>query len=222
MSDELSKLRNQVEELQQLVKKQNLLISKTGQSVLELQVAKQKSDVEDFDSKYSGFNKGGKTSVTAASHGDTTDFATNEDLVQLVGELQGQLESIEERSIRRLVNSTKTEKKDYLAPLPNSDGEIPSVSESFFPRSLGDFESVSDVDLFKLAKFYELLAPSLKEQEKFEDYLEGKLENFHINDMSEEDVKKELANFTADQLVETFNDVARFLGVKSRRGTDIW
>ncbi|SCU86736.1 LAME_0D07448g1_1 [Lachancea meyersii CBS 8951] len=221
MSEELSKLKSQVEELQQLVKKQNLLISKTGQSVLEMQVAKQKSDVEDFDSKYSGFNKSGK-SGSSAGHNDATDFATNDDLVQLVGELQGQLESIEERSIRRLVNSTKVEKKDYLAPLPNSDGEIPTITEGFFPRSLEDFENVSDVDLFKLAKFYELLAPSVKEQEKFEDYLEGKLDNFHINDLPEEDIKKELENFSADQLTETFNDVARFLGVKSRRGADIW
>ena len=101
MSDELTKLRSQVEELQQLVKKQNLLISKTGQSVLELQLAKQKTDVEEFDSKYAG----GK-SKTVASHGDTTDFATNEDLVQLVGELQGQLDSIEERSVRRPVSYT--------------------------------------------------------------------------------------------------------------------
>ncbi|SCU88128.1 LADA_0E08350g1_1 [Lachancea dasiensis] len=222
MSDELLKLKTQVEELQQLVKKQNLLISKTGQSVLELQVAKQKSDVDGLDTQFSGFGKGGKTSTSSAHNDPTTDFATNEDLVQLVGELQGQLESIEERSIRRLVNSTKTEKKDYLAPLPNSDGEIPVVADGFFPRSLEDFETISNVDLFRLAKYYELLPPSLKEQEKFEDYLEGKLENFHINDLPEEDVKKELGNFSADQLVETFNDVARFLGVKSRRGTDIW
>ncbi|CEP62072.1 Mrp8p LALA0_S04e07118g [Lachancea lanzarotensis] len=220
MSDELSKLKTQVEELQQLVKKQNLLISKTGQSVLELQVAKQKSDVEDFDSQYTGFNKKGKSG--SAVHDDTTNFATNEDLVQLVGELQGQLESIEERSIRRLVNSTKVDKKDYLAPLPNSDGETPKTTEGFFPRSLGDFETVSDVDLFRLAKFYELLAPSLKEQEKFDDYLEGKLDNFHVGDLPEADIKKELENFSPDQLIETFNDVARFLGVKSRRGTDIW
>ena len=144
------------------------------------------------------------------------------DRVQLVGELQGQLDSIEERSVRRLVNSTKGEKKDYLAPLPNADGEIPSVTEGFFPRALEDFESISDINLFKLAKYYELLPPSLKEKEKFEDYLEGKLENFHINDMSDEDVEKELKEFSQDQLTETFNDVARYLGVRSRRGTDIW
>ncbi|KAM3160696.1 MRP8-like protein [Lachancea thermotolerans] len=218
MSDEVAKLKSQVEELQQLVKKQNLLISKTGQSVLELQLAKQKTDVEEFDSKFAG----AKSGKHAASHGDNTDYATNEDLVQLVGELQGQLDSIEERSIRRLVNSTKSEKKDYLAPLPNADGEIPSATDSIFPESLEDFENITNVKLFKLAKYYELLPPSLKEQEKFEDYLEGKLDNFHINDMTDEDVEKELKNFSEDQLVEAFNDVARYLGVKSRRGTDIW
>lgn len=215
MSDELKKLKSQVEDLQELVKKQNLLISKTGQSVLELQVAKQRADVEDLDSKFVAAKSG-------KSHIDTTDLATNDDLVQLVGELQGQLDSMEERSIRRLVNSTKTEKKEYLAPLPNADGEIPTVSDGFFPRSLEDFETLSNVNLFKLAKFYELLPPSLKEQEKFEDFLEGKVENFHINDATDEEIEAELKNYSEDQLTDIFNDVARYLGVRTRKGTDIW
>lgn len=217
MSEELSHLKQQVQELQELVKRQNLLISKTGQSVLELQVSKQRSDIEDLDDKYLP-SKGKKSS----SQFDSTDFATNEDLVQLVGELQGQLDTIEERSVRRLVNSTKVDAKDFLAPLPNADGEIPAISDGVFPRSLQDFEKLDNSKLFRLSKFYELLPPSLKEQEKFEDFLEGKVENFHINETTEEDVEKELENYSEEQLTDIFNDLARYLGIKTRRGTDVW
>lgn len=213
MSSELELLKQQVSELQELVKRQSLIISKTGQNVLELQVARQKSDVDSF----------GKGPV-AKSVGqlESADYATNEDLVQLVGELQGQLETIEERSIRRLVNSTKSEPKDLLSPLPNADAEIPVVGEGFFPRSLQEFEKITNTVLYKLAKFYELLPPSLKEQEQFEDYLEGKVEEFHISEIKDEEVEKELKKYSSDQLDDIFNDVARYLGLKTRRGTSTW
>lgn len=211
MSSELELLKQQVAELQELVKRQSLIISKTGQNVLELQVAKQKAGVEAF----------GKA-PSSKSQLEGADYATNEDLVQLVGELQGQLEAIEERSIRRLVNSTKSDPKDLISPLPNSDAEIPVVGEGFFPRSLEEFEKISDVALYKLAKFYELLPPSLKEQEQFEDYLEGKVEEFHISEIKDEEVEKELKKYSSDQLEDVFNDVARYLGLKVRKGTSTW
>lgn len=213
MSSELDVLKQQVAELQELVKRQTLIISKTGQNVLELQVSKQRSDVDSFG------KPSGKSNIAQL---ETADYATNEDLVQLVGELQGQLETIEERSIRRLVNSGKTDAKDLLAPLPNADAEIPVVDTGLFPRSLGEFEHISDVALFKLAKFYELLPPSLKEQEQFENFLEGKVEEFHISELKDEEVKKELEKYSSDQLEDVFNDVARYLGLRVRRGTATW
>lgn len=214
MSNELDILKQQVAELQELVKRQSLIISKTGQNVLELQVSKQRSDVNSF----------GKPAATKSSVAqlESADYATNEDLVQLVGELQGQLETIEERSIRRLVNYSKTDSKDLLSPLPNADAEIPVVGDGLFPRSLGDFENLSNVALFRLAKFYELMPPSLKEQEHFENFLEGKVEEFHISELKDEEVKKELEKYSSDQLEDIFNDVARYLGLKVRRGTATW
>ena len=112
MSSELEVLKKKVSDLQELVQKQNLLISKTGKNVLELQIAKQKSDVDNF----------GPSRAQVTAQFDSTDFATNDDLVQLVAELQGELNVIEERSIRRLVNSTKTDQDATLAPIPNADG----------------------------------------------------------------------------------------------------
>lgn len=216
MSGELELLKTQVAELQELVRRQSLLISKTGQNVLELQVSKQRADVDSFGNKASSGSKVSNSQV------ENADLATNEDLVQLVGELQGQLDTIEERSIRRLANSTKTENKEFLSPLPNADGEILLAEANLFPHTLKDFEDVSDISLFKLAKFYELLPPSLKEQEAFEDFLEGKVQDFHIDEIPDEEVQKELKNYSSDQLEDIFNDLARYLGLKLRRGTATW
>ncbi|AET41536.1 Mrp8p Ecym_8253 [Eremothecium cymbalariae DBVPG len=217
MSDELATLKKQVEELQSLVKRQSLLISKTGQSVLEMQVSKQKKDIADFDDNYLPAGSNNNNAGTL----DTTGFATNEDLVQLVGELQGQLDSMEERSVRRVTNSTKTESKDFLTPLPNADGEIPDPKNGLFPLTLGHFEKLEDIKLYKLAKFYELLAPSIKEQEKFEEFLEGKVGDFHISETPDDDIEKELKSLSKEELDDIFNDVARYLGIRVRRGTDI-
>lgn len=216
MSSELDQIKQQIADLQRLVKKQSLIISKTGQNVLEMQVSKQRSDVNSIGSK-------GTDSKHGISQLEANDVVTNEDLVQLVGELQGQLDTIEERNVRRLVNSVKAQPTDILAPLPNADAEIPKGgSEGVFPTTFNDFEKINDVALFKLAKFYELLPPSLKEQEKFEDFMEGKAEEFHISEMPDEEVEKELKNYSSGQLEDTFNDLARYLGLRVRRGTATW
>ncbi|CAI4045926.1 hypothetical protein SUVZ_11G0770 [Saccharomyces uvarum] len=219
MANEIELLQKQISELQDLVKKQSLIISKTGERVLELQVAKQKHDVTNFDSK---FSKSVSKKSGSAAQFDSTDFATNEDLVELVKELQGELNFIEERSIRRLVNSLKKEDDDVIAPLPNADGDIPDVSNGVFPKSLKEFENISDSMLIRLAKFYERLPPTIKEQEDFENFLEGKVEAFHINETTDEDLSKELEKFSKVELDDAFNDVARYLGLSLRRGTEIW
>ncbi|EJS42943.1 mrp8p [Saccharomyces arboricola H-6] len=219
MSNEIELLQKQISELQDLVKKQSLIISKTGERVLELQVAKQKHDVSDFDSK---FSKSISKKSGSAAQFDATDFATNEDLVELVKELQGELNFIEERSIRRLVNSLKKEDDDVIAPLPNADGDIPAISDGVFPKSLKEFGNISDLNLIRIAKFYERLPPTIKEQEDFENFLEGKVEAFHINETTDDEVSKELERFSKDELDDAFNDVARYLGLSLRRGTEIW
>lgn len=216
MSSEMDQIKQQIADLQRLVKKQSLIISKTGQNVLEMQMSKQRSDVNAIGPK-------APESKHGISQLEANDVVTNEDLVQLVGELQGQLDTIEERSVRRLVNASKTQSVDILAPLPNADGEIPKGgSDGVFPTTLEDFETVNDVALFKLAKFYELLPPSLKEQEKFEDFMEGKVQEFHISEMPDEEVERELKNYSSGQLEDTFNELARYLGLRPRRGAATW
>ncbi|CCK71650.1 Mrp8p KNAG_0H02350 [Huiozyma naganishii CBS 8797] len=215
MSSELEELRKQVTQLEQLVAKQTKVLSKTGQSVLELQVSNQKRDVDNF-----GPPTASKT--VARDKFDSTEFATNDDIIGLVGELQIELNHIEERSIRRLVNATKTEEKDILAPLPNADGDTPDFKTSFFPKTMKEFIEIDDVNLFKLARFYECLPPTMKEQDDLEKFLDGKLDNLHVNDFDDATIKKELENYKKDQLDDIFNEVARYIGLRSRRGDDIW
>ncbi|EDO18487.1 hypothetical protein Kpol_1032p84 [Vanderwaltozyma polyspora DSM 70294] len=213
MSSELEQLRKEVDKLSEVVKKQNLLISKTGQNLLELQITQQKADVASF---------GEPKSNKKATHLTSSDYATNEDLVQLVAELQGQLDTIEDRSIRRIVNSHKSDPSDIVAPIPNADSEILFAEDGLFPKTLKDFEDISDIKLFKVAKFYELVPPSSQEEEEFEKFLEGKVESFHISDIPDEDIEKQISHYKRDQLDDVFNDVARYLGLRSRRGTDVW
>lgn len=68
----------QIKELTALVNKQNEVIAKTGKQVLELQMKDVRTKMANIDMK--------PVKV------ETEDFATNEDIVQLVGELQIQLD----------------------------------------------------------------------------------------------------------------------------------
>ena len=88
MTEEVAKLRNQVFELQQLVKRQSVILAKTGQSVMELQIDQQKTDISNLNVESKP-----EESLHLPKHEniDPAEFATNGDLEQLVEELQGQL-----------------------------------------------------------------------------------------------------------------------------------
>lgn len=196
--------------------KASLLISKTGESVMQLQLDKQRADVKKFDDNFS-------TLKVKESAIDPTDFATNGDLVELVGELQGELSHIEERAIRRTINSTKTDSNDTLAPMPNLDGDIPTLKEKhLFVATLGKFENIGDEQLYRLAKFYERLPPAMKEEEDFAKIVSGKVEEININEISDAEIREELKKYSKEELNEIFNEVARYLGVRCRRGANIW
>ncbi|CCF59764.1 hypothetical protein KAFR_0H03540 [Kazachstania africana CBS 2517] len=212
MTSELETLKKQIADLHELVKKQSLIITKTGQNVLQLQLEKQRADV----------NKLGPTQPKVPIDFDSTDFASDQDLVDLVAELQGELNIVDERAIRRTANSTKTKATDIIAPLPNADGETPTVKDSFFPITLKDFISISDVNLVRVAKFYERLPPTVEEQQRIDNYLEGKVQDLSISQPSDESILKELQDYSKDEVDDMFNDVARYLGLTSRRGTETW
>ncbi|CDR39362.1 CYFA0S03e02520g1_1 [Cyberlindnera fabianii] len=207
MSD-VESLTKQIEELKLVVKKQSDLLTKTGEQVLRLQVSSTRGKIDAFDPS----SVGGTPKQRRGKQLDTSDFATNEDLVQLVGELQGQLDVLEERAIRRLVNSKKTE-TELLAPLLSAYGEEPPLE--LFPRDIAAFEKIGDEDLVKLARFYELLPPTAEERAKFEEFVEGK-------DSQPAEVEVTASSFSKDELIEAFDTLSRFLGLSVRRGDDTW
>ncbi|CCH60111.1 hypothetical protein TBLA_0C03070 [Henningerozyma blattae CBS 6284] len=213
LKKEVDDLKKQVAALQEIVQKQSLLISKTGENVMAMQVKNQGKEME-------------KMGITPARSSSAdlinADIATNDDLVQLVGELQGQLDTIEERSIRRVVNSTKTKDDDVLAPLPNPDGDTPTFSDDLFPKTIGEFKAIDDFKLYRMAKFYEVLQPSMKQQEAFEDFMDGKAENFYSADLTDDEINAEIKKLSKDELEDAFNDLARYLGAVARRGESTW
>ena len=190
------------------MRKQNVLIGKTGQGMLAMQLDKQKSDLSHIP---------GATSI-----GGPSNAATDEDLVQLVAELQAELNNMEERSIRRMANAGKTDPKSPVAPMLNADGDVPETQDDWFPVTVGEFEAISTVSLFRLAKFYERMPLSAKEQEKYEQYLDGKIESMRVTDSTDEDVQEEIKAYSPDQIDDIFNDVARYLGLPARRGVHQW
>ena len=207
---ELQSLKKRLDALEILVRKQNVLIGKTGQGMLAMQLDKQKSDLSHMPG-----------SVTEPAAG-SAHAATDEDLVQLVAELQGELNNIEERSIRRMANAGKSSAKEAIAPMLNADGDVPLQTDEWFPKTVGDFESISTTNLFRLAKFYERMPLSGKEQEKYEQYLDGKIESMKVTDSTDEDIAAEMKNYSPDQIDDIFNDLARYLGLPARRGVHEW
>ncbi|GME80795.1 unnamed protein product [Ambrosiozyma monospora] len=142
----VEELQKEVTQLKELVKKQSTLLAKTGEQLLEIQVRQTSTELKALDPhKLKGSSKIKDDTTTshplsAGSIGsdiDTSEFATNQDLVQLVGELQGQLIILEQRSIDRTANSFLTSSEDEITPLTNADGDPPN--QFLFPKTLKEF-----------------------------------------------------------------------------------
>lgn len=204
----IKELQDKIADLSLVVKKQSELLAKTGQQVLSLQVDKTKQSFNSTAPSASSKLRNLPPTI------DTSDFATNEDIIQLAGELQGQLELIEERSIRRLINSKK-EPKEILAPLPNSDGEEPPLEH--FPKNIDDFINISKKSLLILAKFYDLLQPTTEEISKYEQFVENN-EIQPVTDVTDIDESQ----YSEVETNDCFDQLARFLGLTVRRNTDVW
>lgn len=201
-------LEQQVKDLTQLVQKQSKLTAQTGKQLMELQVKDVKSKMAQIDNKQPKF--------------DPEDFASNEDIAQLVFEILNQLEFLEDRSIKRVYNSHLLKDSlagEKIAPLCNKDGEPAPAN---FPETLGDLEKLPPLDLIKLCEFYDLFVDHLSTEDE-------KLLN--SENLSPEDAMKlanaaggmpaedRLATTTADDLKEIFDEFARYIGVRIRRGT---
>jgi len=200
-------LQEQINDLKSQVVKQRAIIAKTAQQMLSMQVKDTKQHMDSIPDPLGLAGSKEKTAATAPV--DTSDFATNEDLVQLVGELQGQLNLLEQKSVLRTVNSHQHRDSDVLLALPNLDGDMPP--SEIFPHSVAEFVNLGDDLVVQLCKFYQLLPPTLEERARMQAFVEGKIAS--PNDPLNADYDPPADDYPPETLAELFVELANFIGV---------
>lgn len=199
-----------VAELTALVNKQSQALAQTGKQVLELQMKDIKTKMAAMDEKPVRI--------------DTEDLVTNEDIVQLVGELQIQLDHMEDRNIKRIYNSvitTDSEPTTPIAPLSTRDGEPAPL---FFPETVEKLLNLLPVELVQLCDYYELIeqnepSDEVSELLKSEDLLLEEAQKLFAPQKQDILAQDRAQQISAEELHEIFDEFARFIGVRIRRGT---
>lgn len=190
-------LQAQIDDLKIQLTKQHTIVVKTAQQVLSMQVKDTRQKMDAIPNPGAIANGGI----------DTSEFATNEDLVQLVGELQGQLNLLEQKSVLRTINAHQSKDEDILIPLPNVDGIMPI--KDIFPHSIAEFKSLAGETILHLCKFYQLLAPTLEERAKMQAFVEGKIESPNVG----ADFDAPADDYPPETIEEMFSELADFLGI---------
>jgi len=148
----MSDLEQEVKKLQEQVKKLQVLLASTGQQVMQLQMENRKSKLGDIDAKTQSLQSMVPAAKPQAPSGSRpSEYVTESDLGDMVVELQGQLTLLDERNIRRILNSRSS---STLTPLPNADGEY----SPDFPKTIVDVQALSPQALFDQWNFFEMLA----------------------------------------------------------------
>lgn len=196
----IDELEAQVNALKAVVEKQSQLIAQTGQQLLDLQVNNVRSRMNNMQVDL----------PQPAAAVDPDDFVTNEDIVQLVGELQGQLDLLEDRTINRAYNSQLAQ-GSAIAPLHNRDGEQPPVD--LFPLTVAQFEALDPLLLVLLAEFYDLAAApppasidnaaSMQEAQQI------------LNHQQSLPLEERIGAYSEEQLKELKSVLGRFLGLQT-------
>lgn len=190
--------------LESLVERQSKLIAQTGQRLMEIQIKNIKGQIDNHNSNQQ-------------SQIDMSDYTTNDDIVQLVTELQTQLDSLEDRTMRRVYNSTLQYDEESLAPIMNRDGELPEFT---VPTTLEEFKELSKVELIRLGLFYEIIIPNEQEVEQALDQDNSKDAILDIS--KNKDIEEMSKNFDDDQINEIYDELARYFGIKHKRNSDGW
>lgn len=205
-------LSEKVKELSALVHKHSELIANTGKQLIELQVKDVKNKMAQMDVKPQAI--------------DTEDFATNEDIVQLVGELQSQLDFLEDRTIKRGFNThidNDSEPSRKIAPLGNRFGE---PAPPAYPETVEELKNLTPENLLQLAEYYELIIENEQnaELEKIvnsDTFTREDAEKLLGPSHLDKTIEQKLELFTKEDLDILFDEFARYIGVRIRR-SDGW
>lgn len=209
---EIEKLTAKVDSLSLIVEKQSKLLAQTGQKLIEIQIQDVKTKINNHE---------------PAKNLDLDDYVTNDDIVQLVGELQGQLDALEDRSIKRTFNAqldAAHPETALIAPLTNRDGELAPESIKY-PQTLEEFINLDKASIVNLSIFYELIVQD-QEQENIQQLLDGKDENVIQDSIKVLEGPQFLsnagANYSDQEVDEIYDELARYLGIKYRKNEKNW
>lgn len=192
---------DEIAEIRAQIKKMQTVIAMTGRQIVELQLDSTRRRNEDVDRR----TKELRGEPTAPSNsGENGDYATNSDIVELVQELQDQLDILDERSIRRTINS-RAGKSTPIVSLPSIANEYPPN----FPNTLQDFAEIGISEVEALARFYELLPPDAVEMQEL-------LQKVSMT-AGEANISQQPPQVTEENVAENFNKLARFLGLPLTR-----
>lgn len=211
IKEQLTKLTNQVQ-------KNSKAIAQTGQLVLDLQLQDQRRDIAQLSLKDSELKQDaglvGNIESKASKKEHISESITQDDIVELVNELQGQLDILDERSVRRTSNAFVADDKDLIAPIPGRDGQYPSDAEKF-PKNLREFKDLDDVTLEYWLRWYELLPPDENELAQIFGKLGTSMEELGVE-------KPKSKGLTQEEADERYDTLARFIGLRNRRTPGVW
>lgn len=215
----LEQLHDQVQSLSKVVEMQSQLIAKTGKQLMDIQVKDVKSKM----------NADTEKSSSKVANVDMDDYATNEDIIQLVGELQGQLDMLEDRNIRRTINSHLgiDDEDGLIIPIPNKDGDEPPYD--FCPANIDELVKLNKYEIVQLCEFYELVIP-MDQQEHLKNFLQNNNEMVDIEGAKRllevgadnATLKERVDAYSEKQIDELFDLLTRFIGVRVIRGNYAW
>lgn len=209
-SDKDAPLQQQVDELKKQVFKQKKVLMDTAQQLLALQLKKSREElaaIPNPDALKAGDANKSKTGSSDSI--DTSDFATNEDLVQIVGELQGQLTLLDQRSQNRVANSMLHEDKETIEPIPNADG-VPAPKK-IYPATVKDYKSMDGDQLIELCAYYELLPATAEDEARMKAFMAGKIKSPNV---PASEFKPKAEDYSKEALEKLKEDLRKFLGMQ--------
>ncbi|KAA8912504.1 hypothetical protein TRICI_003468 [Trichomonascus ciferrii] len=227
MGSEVEELRKEVERLSNQVKKNSKAIVDTGSQLLRVQVDKERRSLKSLNLDS---DKPSKVSTTESddesAREEKGEALTSDDLVELVTELQGQLDLLDERSIRRTANVLVTADDENIAPVPGRNGGYPDdeISDDAeddrpgkFPATLKEFKNMSDDVLNYWLRWYELLPP---DEAELQDILSRA--GATMEDLGMDQPQKSAIEATKEEVDKHYDTLARYLGLRTRRTPDTW
>lgn len=204
-------LQEQIDQLGHQVAKQRKILASTAQQLLSLQLKQNReklASIPNPDPASMLASASGKIPSSSDSI-DTSEFATNQDLVQLVGELQGQLTLLDERSKNRVANSLLTEDDETILPIPNVDGK--NAPASIYPATIGDYKKLTPDQLIENCSFYELLPETAEEEARMKAFMAGKIKSPNV---PPEEFKLKASDYPKKVIDELYVSFRTFIGLR--------